>query len=272
MAEERYVTISGNRIRYLEDGRGPHIVLVHGLGSQAERWSAMMPRLAREHRVIAPDLPGFGLSDKPEVDYTPEYFAKFMISFLEELGIRRAALVGSSLGGQVVAETAASCRTGLVSRAVLVSPTGTMRSVNPTLNAYIMAAMYPRHEAIRTAYGMMAGRDGNVDESSIERFREAMSRPNAKMAFLSTVMGFKHWPAITSRLGSITAPVLLVWGSEDTMIPMSFAEGYVEGLRDCRLVVMEGCGHRPHVEEPEKLAGLILDFVVKRVHARQSLA
>ena len=270
--KEHYVLVDGNKIRYLEDGTdGAHVVLIHGLGSQAERWQQVMPHLSKSHRVIAPDLIGFGNSDKPQVDYTPKYFVKFIFDFLEELGISKTIMIGSSLGGQIVAESAAASDSDIIQKIILVSPTGTMRTTNPTLDTYVMAALYPQHDLIKTAYQMMAGKQKDVDESTIERFRSGMSQPNAKMSFLSSVISFKHWPAITERLRLISIPTLIIWGQNDTMIPIHHANDYVSNLKNCEFVVMEGCGHRPHVEDPEKFSDIMLKFLCNKMQMVQPI-
>ncbi len=272
-AKEHYVTVDGNRIRYLEEGSsGPDVVLIHGLGSQAERWSNVIPYLSKNHHVIAPDLIGFGYSDKPQVDYTPKYFVKFVFDFLEELDIKKTILIGSSLGGQIVAESAAASDNDIIQKIVLVSPTGTMRTTNPTLDAYVMAALCPQYDAIKNAYQMMSGKHLDIDKATIERFRLGMSQPNAKMSFLSAVISFKHWPAITQRLQLISAPALVIWGGNDTMIPINFSNEYVSGLKNCQFVVMEECGHRPHVEEPEKFSEIILEFLDNKIKIIQATA
>ncbi len=270
--KEHYVIVDGNKIRYLEEGDdGTHVVLIHGLGSQAERWQQVIPHLSRNHRVIAPDLIGFGRSDKPQVDYTPKYFVKFVFDFLEELGISKTIMIGSSLGGQIVAESAAASENDTIQKIILVSPTGTMRTTNPTLDAYIMAALYPQHDLIKTAYQMMAGSKKDVEESTIKRFHSGMSQPNAKMSFLSSVISFKHWPAITDRLQLISIPTLVIWGRDDTMIPINHANDYVSNLKDCKFVVMEGCGHRPHVEDPEKFSEIMLKFLDNKMQIAQQI-
>ncbi len=270
--KEHYVTVDGNKIRYLEEGNdGPRVVLIHGLGSQAERWQQIIPYLSKSHRVIAPDLIGFGHSDKPQVDYTPKYFVKFVFDFLEELGISKTIMIGSSLGGQIVAESAAAAENEIIQKIILVSPTGTMRTTNPTLETYIMAALYPQHDLIKKAYQMMADKNKDVNEPTIERFHSGMSKPNAKMSFLSSVISFKHWPAITDRLQLISIPTLVIWGRNDTMIPINHANDYVSNIKDCKFVVMEGCGHRPHVEDPEKFSHIMLKFLGNKIQITQQI-
>ena len=105
MVEEKFLQIDGNKIRYLESGDSKKtLVLIHGLGASAERWDQVIPLFADEFRVVVPDLIGFGYSDKPLVDYTTEFFSEFLQKFFIASDIKRPNLIGSSLGGQIVAE------------------------------------------------------------------------------------------------------------------------------------------------------------------------
>src|SRR3989304_4886524 len=105
--EEKFITIDGNKIRYLESGgTDKTIVLLHGIGASAERWEFVIPEFSKHYKVIVPDLIGFGHSDKPLVDYTTEFFSDFLSSFLQKLGIARTNIIGSSLGGQITAKYA----------------------------------------------------------------------------------------------------------------------------------------------------------------------
>ena len=96
--QENFVQVDGNKIRYLESGNSKNIlVLVHGLGASAERWNTVIPNFAKHYHVIVPDLIGFGYSDKPVVDYTPDFFSVFLGKFFDVLGIKRPNMIGSSL-------------------------------------------------------------------------------------------------------------------------------------------------------------------------------
>lgn len=259
--EEKYLNVGSYKIRYLEEGnQGINVVLLHGLGSQAERWINVIPSLSKRYHVIAPDIIGFGYSDKPLVDYTPEFFTNFVFDFMNSLGIKRTVLIGSSLGGQIAAQCASS-QSDKIERLVLVSPSGTMRTTNPTLNAYTMAALYPNEETVKMAYQMMSSISKGIEQKTVERFIESMSRPNAKMAFLSTILSFKNAPLTTERLSRIVIPTLLIWGKNDTMIPIQYAKDFVLSIKNCQLVVMENCGHRPHAEEPSKFSDIVLRFL-----------
>lgn len=259
--DEKFITIGKNKIRYLEEGNSElNLILMHGLGGYAERWTNLIPLLSKKFRIFAPDLIGYGQSDKPSEDYTPELFVKFVFDFIESLGIKKTFMIGTSLGGQIVAECAAT-QSSTIEKIILISPAGIMRKSTPTLDAYTMAALYPTKESVKNAYQMMIGPGKQVSEISIERFVTHMSRPNAKMVFLSTLLGLKNAPDLYEKLEKIIIPTLLIWGKEDKLIPFEYSQQFVSHIKNCEFMPMEGCGHSPYVEEPEKLAEFILRFL-----------
>lgn len=261
MVEERFTTVEGNKIRYLESGTSKDtLVLIHGLGASAERWNLVLPIFEKHFRVIVPDLIGFGLSDKPLVDYTPEFFSEFLEKFLSILRIERPTLIGSSLGGQVTAEFAARSDVSL-EKLILVSPSGVMKQSTPALDAYIMAALYPTEESAKNAFEMMEASGHEIDPEIIKGFIQRMQLPNAKMAFMSTVLGLKNSSVITEKLRSINVPTLIVWGASDPVIPIYNADKFVSTIKDCRFYRMDNCGHTPYVQYPEDFAKIVLDFI-----------
>jgi len=261
LLDEKFVLVDGNRIRYLDSssGRRP-LVLIHGLGASAERWELVVPALSRHFRVVVPDLIGFGLSDKPLADYTPEFFADFLGRFFEDARISDPHLIGSSLGGQIAAEYC-SRESPAVGRLILVSPAGVMKTSTPALDAYVMAALYPSAEGAKNAFEGMAGSPGEVDRRIIDGFVRRMKMPNAKMAFMSTLLGLKNAEVITPKLQSIETPTLIVWGEKDPVIPIEHAEHFVSSIRDCRFFRMDFCGHTPYVEDPDGFCRVALDFL-----------
>jgi len=241
-----------------EGGSNESVVLIHGLGGFAERWSAVIPLLSKKYRVIALDLPGYGYSDKPSIDYTPEFFSNFIFDFLDSVGIKKTHMIGNSLGGQLVVECAIT-QNKMIEKIVLVSPAGTMKSSTPTLDAYSMAALYPSHDTVKTAYEMMSN-SKKVTTEAIDEFIKIMTRSNAKMAFMSTLLALKNAPSIKDRLSDIKVPTLLIWGRHDTMIPVKYANDFVSSIKNCQLEIMENCGHTPHIEEPIKFSQIVLNF------------
>ena len=259
--DEKFVTVKGNKIRYLESGNSDnYIVLIHGLGASAERWEFVIPELSKHHKVIVPDLIGFGQSDKPSVDYTTDFFTDFLGNFLQKIEINKTNIIGSSLGGQITAEFT-SMNQDMIDNLVLVSPSGIMKHSTPALDAYVLAALYPDLDAAKNAFQMMAGSSRVINEKIIEDFVQRMKLPNAKMAFMSTLLGLKNAEVITKSLQKITVPSLIIWGEDDPVIPIKYADDFVSSIQDCRFYMMDNCGHTPYVDDPASFSKLVLDFL-----------
>jgi len=259
--EEKFIEIDGNKVRYLESGDSKKtLVLVHGLGASAERWDQVIPLFDDDYRVIVPDLIGFGYSDKPLVDYTPEFFSEFLKKFFVAIEIKRPNLIGSSLGGQVSAEFTASYPQD-VEKLILVSPSGAMKQSTPALDAYIMAALYPNEESAKNAFELMDGSGKHTPQEIVDGFVERMQLPNAKLAFMSTLLGLKNSKLISSKLQSISTPTLIIWGGNDPVIPINHADSFVSAIQDCRFFKMDGCGHTPYVQDPHVFASKVLEFL-----------
>ena len=130
------------------------------MGASAERWEDVIPLFAKKFKVIVPDLIGFGYSDKPMVDYTTDYFAEFVSKFVNKVGIKEMNIIGSSLGGQIAAESIINHDVNVrkLILVLLVSPSGVMKHSTPALNAYISAALYPNIDSALNAFQAMSGR------------------------------------------------------------------------------------------------------------------
>ncbi len=259
--EEKFVTVDDKKIRYLKSGKSDDfILLIHGLGASAERWQFVIPEFSKHYKVVVPDLIGFGHSDKPLVDYTTDFFSDFLDNFLHTLGIKKTHIIGSSLGGQITVEYI-SKNPDIIENLVLVSPSGIMKQSTPALDAYVMAALYPNIEGAKNAFQMMAGPTKKINKEIILDFVERMKLPNAKMAFMSTLLGLKNAEVITKSLNKISAPTLIVWGENDPVIPIKYADDFVSSIKDCRFVTMDDCGHTPFFDDPKRFSKLVLDFL-----------
>ncbi len=259
--QEEFVTVDGSKIRYIKAGSSKRsMILIHGLGASAERWEQVVPQLSKNFTVFVPDLIGFGQSDKPNVDYTTEFFSDFVKSFLASLGIEKSTVIGSSLGGQIAVEYVTKNQRS-VDKLVLVSPAGAMKQSTPALDAYVMAALYPDPDTAKNAFTMMTGDNKQVPDVTIDDFVQRMRMPNAKFAFMSTLLGLKNAPEISTMLELIHVPTMIVWGGLDPVIPVKYAEYFVKKIRDCRFYQMENCGHTPYVEDPEEFSRIVLGFM-----------
>ena len=259
--EEKFLHVDEHKIRYLESGNSKNtLLLIHGLGASAERWSNVIPLFSDRFRVIVPDLIGFGQSDKPTTDYTIDFFVDFLEKFIAVSEIKHPSIVSSSLGGQISAEYA-SLHSQEIKKLVLVSPSGIMKQSTPALDGYIMAAMYPNKISAKNAFELMEGSGKHIEEEIISEFIERMRLPNAKLAFMSTILGLKNSKPIASRLELILTPTLLIWGTDDPVIPIIHADGFVSSIQNCIFYKMNRCGHTPYVQDPETFGSKVLEFL-----------
>jgi 2-hydroxy-6-oxonona-2,4-dienedioate hydrolase len=136
-----------------------------------------------------------------------------------------------------------------------------MRTSTPTLDTYIMAALYPTHENAYKAFKDMAYDTTVVNEETVMDFVNRMRLPNAKYAFMSTLLGMRYAPKLQGRLSKIIAPTLLVWGDADKLIPAQYAKEYEE-IPNSEIVTIKNCGHTPYVEKPMTFNKLILKFLI----------
>jgi 2-hydroxy-6-oxonona-2,4-dienedioate hydrolase len=260
--------VNGYGIRYFDynkiikelDNDHKDLILLHGIGASAERWLPVLPGLTEHFRVIVPDIIGFGYSDKPTVEYTMDFFIKFFKDFLENLNINKLNIIGSSFGGHLATEFAIRY-TNRIEKLILAAPAGMMKSSTHHLDQYIMAALYPTYENALRAFTDMAYDPSVVTEDTIKDFVNRMRLPNAKYAFMSTLLGIRDSPALPGRLSKILAPTLLVWGDNDRMIPLQYSKGYINEIPHSNLVVMSNCGHTPYVENSIEFNREILKFL-----------
>lgn len=269
--------VDGLAVHYVREGRGPAIVLLHGLGGFAESWRSTIDVLARSADVLAPDLPGYGLSAKPRTRYDLEFFTRALHAFLDAMGVGPVSLVGHSLGG-AVAVAFALTRPGRVDRLALVS------AVVPGFDyraswLYRLAALRPLGEvaalcARRSLYRAAIARcfhrpmtreiDALVDWSYPAR----TSWP-AKSAYLATLRDvradFTGRAAAYRKVASTLAlPVLLVHGRQDPVVGAAHCASVSKGFPRASVRWVEACGHFPQIEHAEIVNRWLEDFLVAR--------
>ncbi len=260
--------IDGFSIRYLDYDNVKHVsdkprvvLLLHGIGASAERWLPVVPGLSRHFRIVVPDIIGFGYSDKPTVEYTMDFFLSFLQSFLDNLNIPAASVVGSSFGGWMAMEFAIRFNRR-IDKLVLAAPAGRMQSSTHVLDQYIMAALYPTRENALRAFMDMAYDPSAVTDDTVIDFVNRMRLPNAKYAFMSTLLGIRDSPNLSDRLPKLLVPTLFIWGDNDNMIPMQYLGDYRQ-VPQGELVLIKDCGHTPYVEKPAEFNKALLKFLVK---------
>jgi len=277
------------RVHHMHGGRGPAVVFIHGLGSSGYmEWRRNLEPAATSHRVYAPDLPGYGRTDKPRVRYTVPYFARFVERYMDDRGLRSAALVGASLGGRVALEVALE-RPPLARKLVLVNTLGlgrpqvrmaqmayglvTVPRVGEAVMGFARDALTwaPRRMIRRFAArysGTTVDLDEALDDEYLSDLRDMYAADGYRSAYLSTVRSLVNPRAlfggqhdVTRRLNELKIPVQLIWGAGDPLFPLAHAERAQSLIDRASLAVIAGAGHTPQAERPEEFNRVLHDFL-----------
>jgi pimeloyl-ACP methyl ester carboxylesterase len=279
--EERFAELKGVRMRYFVGGKGPPLILVHGLGGAAANWTELVPRLVRRHRLLVPDLPGHGGSTALPAVAGLEPFADRVALVADREGMLPAPVVGHSLGGMVVLRMALRQPDDFPAL-VLAAAAGlsignvwgrNLLSVFSTIRPGRLAARYRSRVSRspllrRLVFGFVSVTDpAGLTDEAVEGFLAAH--------LLHTDVG-SAWRALRAddpreELEAIRCPVLVLWGAEDLQLPLDDAFEYTRRLR-ARLRVIPGCGHLLIGERPQACDRAIEDFLgngsLERHHLR----
>jgi pimeloyl-ACP methyl ester carboxylesterase len=276
--ELRFRVVHGYRRAFRVAGAGPAVVMLHGIGDSSATWLPVIPALARQHLVIAPDLLGHGQSDKPRADYTVAAYANGVRDLLGVLGVQRATLIGHSLGGGVAMQFAYQFpeRT---ERLVLVGTGGGGPEINPALR---MLAM-PGGEALlhllrlptaRWQTGLVVAvlRALNTalgqDAPDLLRVVDALPDATSRAAFIRSLRSVVDWrgQVITMLDRCYLAegmPTLLVWGSRDAVVPVKQAYRTHAAMPGSQLEIFEGAGHFPFHTDPTRFVTTVRRFLTE---------
>jgi len=270
-----HISIHGHQIGYRHGGEGPVLLLFHGMAGSSLTWVPAITLLESDYTVLAPDFLGHGASEKPLGDYSLGNFASTMRDFLDLLGIDRATVVGQSWGGGVAMQFAYQfperCE-----RLVLVDAGGLGREVNWILRLmalpggeYLMPALFPAFvrnwgDPVIRRFGGRGFRNSQAAE--MWRSYKSLTDAESRHAFVRTMRsvidpGGQSVSAVDRLYLTAHMPTLIVWGDHDKIIPVDHAYLAHEAIPDCRLEVMEGVGHYPHVEEPVRFVEILRDFL-----------
>lgn len=269
----RTVTLprSGAKLFLYDTGASgaPPIILVHGLGDEADTWRRVIPGLARRWRVIAPDLPGFGRSPLPGRRLTPRFLSSILLELLESLELPQAVFMGSSLGAALVQITAV-VRPSAVNGLILVDGGLLVRSrVPPSLLAMLVPGIGERRyrslEKDRgAAYVSLLPYYSRLDllpdaerQFLRERVGERVASDSQRRAYFSLFRSYFVWRLLNGmfaarRARKLELPVTYVWGARDRILPILAADAARALQPDAELTVIDGAGHLPHQERPEE--------------------
>jgi pimeloyl-ACP methyl ester carboxylesterase len=274
----RDVPVGRQKISTLTMGRGPDVLLLHGLGGTRASLFETAAALSGRYTVHAPDLPGFGSSSKPPLGaYNAPWFAEAMLELMDRLEIERAHLIGNSMGGRIAIEMG------------LTAPerTNALGLLCPAV-AWVRRGLHPIVRLLRPEFGLLPHGfrrsvvasqfwslfydrellDPAVGELMVDEFRRIYQSPGARCAFLASARNIyleapygKH--GFYPRLAKLEAPALFIWGSHDVLVPAGFSRHVAKWLPSAEQVTLERCGHVPQVERPEVTNDLLMRFFAR---------
>ncbi|HEX4280962.1 MAG TPA: alpha/beta fold hydrolase [Solirubrobacteraceae bacterium] len=278
LLEVHDIPVGRHRISTLTMGRGPDVLLLHGLGGTRASLFETAAALSGTYRVHAPDLPGFGSSCKPALGgYNARWFAEIMFGLMDRLEIPRAHVVGNSMGGRVAIEMGLNApdrigALGLLCPAVAWIRRGLhpiVRLMRPELG--LLPHGFRRSVVASQFWSMFYDRDlidPAVADLVVDEFQRIYHTAGARYALLASARNIyleapfgRH--GFYRRLAELQPPALFVWGSHDRLVPPAFSRHVRKWLPQAEQVTIDGCGHVPQVERAAETNELLLSFFAR---------
>jgi pimeloyl-ACP methyl ester carboxylesterase len=271
----RHVDAGGIDTFLLEAGEGPPVILLHGLGATNASMLPTLVELAKDHRVIAPDLPGFGDSAKPIRRYHAPFYARWLMTLLDELGIERTRLIGNSMGGRVALELGLRAPERVESM-VLLAPSSAFIKGRQFVRVVrmlpaelaLVPTPIPHKRVVRFVKSLFARPERLPDpwyNAAADEFLRVFRGRHGRIGFFSAARqiyleepygerGFWH------RLPRLEPPALFLWGERDWLVPAKFARHVERAVPAARSMILEDCGHVPQFELPDVVHPLAREF------------
>lgn len=267
---------TGLTTRYLKKGTSTNaLLLIHGLGCSSLEWSENIDYLSENISVIAVDLIGFGASDKPNrFVYSANAQALQLIELMQELGFHEFHLAGNSYGGKVAIEIVDLIKERAKSLTLVASAGGGKEAPFPlrlqTLPIIGELLPSPNFEQFKLGWQLAFHDKNYLTEERVKKKFEDLNKVNAKKSHLKTlrqminIFGFKKsdYTNLSSKVGRITCPVLIVWGANDLFLPLEHAHNFNKKIKNSKLVIYEECGHAPQIERSKEFNDLLTKFIV----------
>lgn len=270
----RTVLVHGQRIAYLDVGAGPPVILIHGFGGSMWQWEYQQHQLSQHFRVLTLDLPGAGLSDKPDIDYRPDQMLDFFVGFMDAAKIPQATLVGNSMGAGLAIGMALTYPTR-VAKLVLVD--GLPQHVMEKLTSpSVRRALESSAPSWLVSFGnTLFG--GLMIESVLQEIvhdptlltpavLERSNRNRQLPGLIKPIMAVREnlplWESgFATRLGTITHPTLVLWGEEDRVFPIAVGEELHQTIKGSRFIRIPKAGHIPQWERPDLVNQTLITFI-----------
>jgi uncharacterized protein (TIGR04551 family) len=269
-ADATFVDVDGVHVRYREIGSGPAVVLIHGFSASLESWAYVAPELASTHRVIAVDLKGFGWSSRPEGDYSPGAEAQLVWHVLDKLGVKDVAIVGHSWGTSVALNMAVqqperTRKIALYDAYVYDEqvPSFFAWAQKSGIGEILFSLFYTERLEDRAPLAYYDER--YVTQARVDRVQADLDKPGTVAAALAAARGH-HFGELHRQLQTFDRPVLLLWGEEDLITPVTFGHRLANELKNATLKTYPRCGHIPMVEARSQSTRDLVAFLEETNH------
>ena len=271
---EKYITVEGMKIRYLVKGAGSPVLLLHGYAHFLETWDFNLRPLSQHYQAYAMDLPGHGLSDKPGIAYNLSFFTKFVINFMQALGLEHASLIGHSMGGQISLNVAINFPEK-VDSLILETSAGLSNDVSlfhKVCSMPVLGSADTNESPIKTALGQRMKRefyhpDFVAKEIVDISYRFMQQMPETRRVLLSilqhsvTADGLRPEVVMLDRLYLVKSPTLFIHGAQDEIHPLELSQNACHLIPNARLKVIDECGHCPHIEKAAEFNEVVIAFL-----------
>lgn len=270
----RSVVVDGQRLAYVDEGDGPPLLLLHGFGGAIWQWEYQLPALSATHRVIALDLLGAGLSDKPDIAYRPDEYLHYVRGFLDALGIDRVTVIGNSMGAGIALGLALTTP-DRIDRLILIG--GLPPNVKGTLTSPLIRRALDTQAPtwLIRFLGWFAGTSATnrvLEEIVYDhrlltpavRDRSHRNRQGGGMIgpALATARALPLWESdYAPRLGTITHQTLVLWGEQDRVFPLAVGKTLAAHLPQAHVIAIPQAGHIPQWEQPDAVNRAIATFL-----------
>ena len=272
--KDEYISVAGHKIRFVEKGTGPPLVLLHGMGGSLEWWEYNLDFFSRKYRTIAFDFSGFGFSSKSGIDFSKDAASNFMVSFLDSFQLPKASLIGNSMGGLFAFLTAAR-QPDRIDKLVLVDNVG----FGPKLSLPLwLGTVFPFGELALSVRNHLTAKmflnrlfydSKKIPAHLIPTILKIFKMPQTRKVCLQVLRsgvnlkGLKEeiWLEVLDKASSLPHKTLIVWGKNDKVAPLDQAYIGKKMIKNSQLHVFDRCGHLPQVEWFEEFNRLVLDFL-----------
>jgi pimeloyl-ACP methyl ester carboxylesterase len=268
------VLVHDQRIAYLDVGAGPPVVLIHGFGGSMWQWEQQQHTLSQHFRILTLDLPGAGVSDKPEIDYRPDQMLDFFVGFMDAVKIQQATLVGNSMGAGLAIGMALAHPTR-VAKLVLIDglPQHVMekltspsvrRALETTAPSWLVSFgnMLFGGLMIESVLKEIVHDPALLTPAVIERSNRNRQRPGLIKPIMTVRENLPLWESgFATRVGEITHPTLVIWGEEDRVFPIAVGEELHQTIKGSRFIRIPKAGHIPQWERPDLVNQELITFI-----------